>query len=772
MTCIRLLVFLIFISFSSFAQDRQKVGVVLSGGGARGLAHVGVLKALEEANIPIDYISGTSIGAIIGGLYASGYSINEIESLFLSYNFQNWLQGGTDNRYNYYYKQKQDDPSFLSFNFDTKDKFRFQFPSSYLNPNQMDYAFMEIFAEASAISNNNFDSLFIPFFCIATDIQENKSKVLRSGSLARAIRASMTFPFYFSPITIDGRIMFDGGMYNNFPADEMLKIYNPDIIIGAKVAGNYSPPKEGDILSYFQNILTGQTNYDIICDNGVMIEPNLSDFGILDFSKMERSLKIGYEATLAKIPNIKELINDTVSKEDIKKLREDFKSRRPDIRISNINIRGVSPVQKEFMKKLLTYSLNQDKFSLESIRDNYFNLYSDYNIKSIQPQIKFDKDSNNYYLDVDIKTKEFLTSKIGGILSTNPISHLYLGLDYNFMRSQSYIFQANLYAGRYYTSFGLRTRIDYSTRLPLFTELEYNDNKWSYYRLKTNFFDYSPLNYLVQKERNIQVFLGMPFSRRDKVVMNFGYGVTNDDYFNLNNVSVYDTTDYTNFKHITTGLTRVYSTLDSPHYPNQGVFSKFEMQYIFGLEYFKPGNTSFNTYESIHNHSWLQFSFKHKQYYSLSKYYSIGLTGDIFYSLQDLFSNYNSSLLNAGIYSPTLETKTQFLPEYRANQYVGIGLENIFKKKILNADASLRFSGYLFAPMQRIITLNNNIPRYSNSYFDKYYFIFSSALILSTPLGPFSIIAGYHQRDDKSENPYTISLSFGYLLFNNKNINR
>src|SRR5690554_6439264 len=144
MKCIRLLAFLLLISFSVFSQERQKVGLVLSGGGARGLAHVGVLKALEEANIPIDYISGTSIGAIVGGLYAAGYSIKEIESFFLSYDFQNWLQGNIDNRYTFYYKQKQEDPAFATLNFDASDKFKFQFPSSYVDLNQMDCFYGDI----------------------------------------------------------------------------------------------------------------------------------------------------------------------------------------------------------------------------------------------------------------------------------------------------------------------------------------------------------------------------------------------------------------------------------------------------------------------------------------------------------------------------------------------------------------------------------------------------------------------------------------------------
>lgn len=769
---IGLFVLLLLSIIFSFAQQRQKVGVVLSGGGARGLAHVGVLKALEEAQIPIDYIAGTSVGAIVGGLYSAGYSVSEIERLFLSKEFQLWLQGKVDQNYLYFYKQKADNPSFVSFSFDTKDKFRFQLPTSIVNPIQMDYAFMEIFAGASVVSNNNFDSLFIPFFCVATDIGENKSTIIRSGDLGQAVRASMTFPFYFSPISINGRVMFDGGMYNNFPSKEIQEIYKPDIIIGVKVAGNYSPPMEGDVVSYLQNIFTNKTDFSLCSEKGVLIEPNLSSFGIFDYSKMEKCLQVGYDSTIHKIQDIRNIIKDSISVDELNQKRKNFNQRKPILGINTITINGVTESQKEFLVKSLMYSTKKGKFSSKILRDNYFNLYSDFNIKSIQPYLYYNNLSKSYVLNMNVKTKQYLTSKIGGIFSTNPVSHLFLGFDYNLLKKNSYLFQANMYAGRYYNSYSFRTRTDYSTKFPLYSEIEFNANKWSYYRLKTNFFDYSPLNYLVQNENNVQLSLGYPSSKKDKIFINLGYGKTEDEYFNYNNISIYDTTDNTIFRNIASGITRIYSSLDSPQFPTTGLYSKLQFQYISGIEIFEPGNTSSRTKGSIQKHNWVQFLLKHQQYIGITKHYSIGFNVDIFYSLQHLFSNYTSSLLNAGIYTPTLETLTQYYPEYRANQFAAMGVENIFKINLFQSDASVRLSGYVFAPFSKIITLNNNIPVYSDNFFSKYYFVLSSAIVLKTPVGPLSIIAGYHQRDNVKENPYTISVNFGYIIFNKKNIDR
>ena len=103
--------------------------------------------------------------------------------------------------------------------------------------------------------------MMIPFFCVASDIEDNKASVRKNGDLGPAVRASMTFPFVFSPIKLDGKIMFDGGMYNNFPSKELLKTYHPDIIIGVKVAGNYPPPVEGNMKSYLENMLTNSSDF-------------------------------------------------------------------------------------------------------------------------------------------------------------------------------------------------------------------------------------------------------------------------------------------------------------------------------------------------------------------------------------------------------------------------------------------------------------------------------------------------------------------------------
>src|SRR5688572_1780817 len=183
--------------------NAQKVGVVLSGGGAKGIAHVGVLKALEENEIPIDYVVGTSMGGIVAGLYASGKSPQQIEEMMLSSQFQGWVNGKHEQGYNYFYNKADIDPSILKINLSLDSTFNFNLNTSLANDLSLNFALAEIFAQPSAIARNNFDSLFVPLRVIASDIFTQTSVTLARGNLSDAIRATQTVPFFYHPIRVD-----------------------------------------------------------------------------------------------------------------------------------------------------------------------------------------------------------------------------------------------------------------------------------------------------------------------------------------------------------------------------------------------------------------------------------------------------------------------------------------------------------------------------------------------------------------------------------------
>lgn len=331
----------------------QKVAVVLSGGGAKGVCHIGVLKALEEAGIPIDYIAGTSMGAIVGGLYAAGYSPGEMEQLVTSPEFTEWVSGRIDPQYIYYFRKPYADASWMTFKFKYDSVLQTQLPTNIVSPVRMDFAFMELFANASAAANYNFDSLMVPFRCVASDVDANKPVVLKSGDLGSSIRASMTFPFYFKPIRINGKLLFDGGMYNNFPSDVAYEDFFPDIIIGSKAAQNAQPPSDDNVVSQLTNMLMEKSNYNVICESGVMIEPQLKVVNVIDFSHTQEFIDSGYVAAQRKIAEIRQFVLDSVSPAERIAKRKAFNDLKPEYLVKNYSITGLTSGQYTYIRRLL-----------------------------------------------------------------------------------------------------------------------------------------------------------------------------------------------------------------------------------------------------------------------------------------------------------------------------------------------------------------------------------------------------------------------------------
>ena len=254
----------------------QSVGLVLSGGGAKGLVHIGVIRALEEKGIPIDYIAGTSMGSIIGGLYTAGYTTEEMEAIFRSDEISLWMNGEVDSRYMYFFKKSQPNSTWLQINFSLDSSlFTPTIPTNFISPKQMDLAFVEIMGAADAVSGGDFNRLMVPFRCNATDIGQRKEVIFRSGPLRDAGRASMSFPFVFKPLVLDSCILYDGGMMNNFPTHIMEEDFHPDYTIGVIASQMFSSnPTEEDLISIISSMITEPNRTEATMNGkGIILKP-------------------------------------------------------------------------------------------------------------------------------------------------------------------------------------------------------------------------------------------------------------------------------------------------------------------------------------------------------------------------------------------------------------------------------------------------------------------------------------------------------------------
>ncbi|MFC3944863.1 hypothetical protein CCU68_00470 [Pseudomonas gingeri NCPPB 3146 = LMG 5327] len=280
---------------------RPKVGLVLSGGAARGLAHIGVLKALEEQGIAIDAIAGTSMGAVIGGLYASGYKIDELEKLALDIDWKRALSDDPP-REDMPFRRKQDDRDFL-----VKQKLSFRddgslgLPLGVIQGQNLALLLESMLAHAS--DTRDFDKLPIPFRAVATDIASGEKVVFRKGHLPKVVRASMSIPAVFAPVELDGRLLVDGGMTDNILVD-VVREMGVDIAIVVDIGTPLRSRKQlatvVDVLNQSITLMTRRNSEEQLATlrrDDILIQPALASYSGTDFGRARDIIEAGYRAT-------------------------------------------------------------------------------------------------------------------------------------------------------------------------------------------------------------------------------------------------------------------------------------------------------------------------------------------------------------------------------------------------------------------------------------------------------------------------------------------
>ncbi len=752
--------FLFLLLMCSEQIKAQRVALVLSGGGAKGLAHVGVLKALEDNNIPIDYIVGTSMGAVVGGLYAAGFSPDSIAVLLSSDKYKNWSTGMIEDKYSYYFKQSTPDASWINIKFnydDVKRRITGKLPATLIPTYELDFNVVELYADASAACNYDFNRLFVPFRCLAADIDSNKSVVFKRGQLGTAIRASMTFPLYLKPIEVDGRLLFDGGMYNNFPADVAIKDFNPDVVIGSKAAGNYKAAGADDLVSQLQNMLMTPADFTLDSNMGILLEHPLQTTSIFDFSKAEEVVQAGYKTVQDNLAGIQRLITRRVSQDDLRERREAFLVRKPPVTIDSIHISGVNSSQAEYVRKL--FRQKKKELDLESVKMQYYKIIADEKISSIFPEITYDPASGKYILHLKVMKSENFVGSVGGNISSGTSNEAFVGIEYRYLSRQAMSLKSNVYLGRFYNSFMLGARIDFPSYVPFFADLGYIYNSKNYFNNTIYFFDDKTPAFLISRDSYGYFSVGIPATSRGKLVLGVNYGGEKDEYYQTNEFSREDTADITTFDLVSPRLQFELSSLNRKQFASSGARFLAEIRYFYGRETHTPGSTSREAGIHYIDHSWLQFRMLYDKYFGKFGPMSLGIHLSMLASNQPFYDNYTSSLLAAPAFQPILESRTLFLPKYRAFNYAATGMKFIFD---LTRKVDVRLEGYLFQPYQEILA-DENLDAVYGKEFSNRSAIASSSLVWHSPLGPLSISVNYY---DRNNDRFSFFFNFGYIIFN------
>ena len=747
--------------FLPFTQA-QKVGLVLSGGGAKGMTHIGIIRALEENNIPIDYITGTSMGAIIGSLYAMGYSPDDMEALLRSEDFKRWYSGQIEPEYGYYFKQNRPTPEFFNIRFSFKDSLHIKpqiLPTSMVNPIQMNLVFVELFARATAACNGDFNHLFVPFRCIASDVYNKRPLIMSKGDLGDAVRASMSFPFVFKPIEIDSVLAYDGGIYNNFPTDIMREDFRPGVIIGSVVAANPGKPKENDLMSQLENMIMQKTDYTLPDSLGIVMTFKYDDVSLLDFDRLQELHDIGYNRTISLMDSIKSRIHRRTSAENVRLRRLVYRSNLPQFRFRDIYIEGANPQQQAYIKKEF-HDEDHEVFTYEDLKRGYFRLLSDNMISEIIPHAVYDPKTDLYSLHLKVKMEDNFSVRMGGSVSTTSSNQIYLGLGYQNLNYYSKEITLDGQIGKVYNNAQLMAKIDLPTRVPTSYRLIASLSTFDYYKKDKLFSKNDKPSFNSKDERFVKLMVALPFLANKRAEISIGYGKLQDNYFQSNVINFdKDRSDRSTYNLLGGAIGFYGSTLNARQYATKGYFEKLVAQVFTGKEKFIPGNPTETSFTTKDRQSWLQISYMKYAYHTMTPKFTLGWMAEMLYSSKNFSENYAATMLQAADFSPTPHSKIMYNEAFRANQFLAAGIKPIF---VFNDMFQVRSELYGFMPIFPIKKNALNKAYYGKA-FSRFEYLGEISVICQLPFGAISAYVNHYSSPKKEWN---VGLTLGWQLFN------
>lgn len=739
----------------------QRVGLVLSGGGARGIAEIGVIQALEENGIPIDYITGTSIGAIVGGLYASGYSPAEMMELIKSKMFMEASIGNIDPRFRYQFFKPEPKPALLNLNM-SPNTFSLSpiLPSSLISPMPMNFYFMAIFARYTAQCGGDFDKLFVPLRTVSSDMTHKRAKVWSEGQLTDAVRSSMSFPVVFKPVTYKGTLLYDGGIFDNFPVDVMKKDFHPDIMIGVDIHASDTLKHFPDVLQQMDMLVMRPQSYELPAEDGIKLRINLNKYSLLDFDKADEIYDIGYRHGLEMVDSIKKRVTARRPASLVTARRQKFKESTPRAYFDSVKVSGGSKSQNEYIKYLFTPE-HPDTFGLMSALESYTMAVSTNRLNDLEPEAVYNKDTHRFELQLNASVKNPIDIGIGGFVTSSTNSMLFLSLGYNSLNHKALNASINGWIGQSYMAGMLDTRLMLRRRHVSAMGFEAVVWRQKFYENDKLFYQDDSPAFISEME----VFTRLKYSRATSLQSIFSigvaYGHTDDRFYNNDESIVNSETDRNKTIRDMGQLSArwTYSTLDDNTLPLEGRYIGVLGQGLWERYDFTQGAPmlrAINPSEKGHD-KWLQLELKYIDYFNLSQKWSLGLESDIIVSTHHLLKDYNAAIVNAASFNPTPASYNMFNPKLRANSFITAGLVPVYK---FNDRLTARLAMHGFIPMRPIHQDADGTACYGR-WFSRasLYSELSASLKL-----PFGNLTAYGSYQTSPGNRWSVGISFGYFI--------
>jgi len=737
-------------------ESHQSVGLVLSGGGAKGIAHIGAIKALEENDIPIDYITGTSMGAIVGALYAIGYTPEEMMAFITSPYFGYMSTGTIDPEYTYYFSAEQPSPQLFSMQLGKSDSTKTKKiynPQSLISPTPMQFGFMEIFSANTAQCGGNFDKLFVPLRTVSSNMTKRCKHVFSHGDLADAVRASMSFPLVFQAVKINGDIYYDGGIFDNFPVDVMRKEFAPSVMLGFDV----SAPSEGPPNSYMDQLdmlVTEPQSYDLPEEEGVKVRIKLSEFSLLDFGAAQQIYQKGYDRTMEMMDSIKARVHTRISS-DVRQMRRDvFRMGTPALRFSDVAVEGGGPKQNEYVKHLFLPDNENDTISLDQAKLAFYRALASDKLSMLTPSAQPVDSTGLFNLKLDIAVKKKMSVGAGAFITSSNNSFLYLRAGYSSMSFSSVNTDLEAWIGQSYMAGALRGSIDLPTELSSAFRFTAVASRQRYHENEKFFFKDNEPSFVINHEYFGR--LGWAFAAGRKASAEVGVGggrVYNSFYRNSSEDSYKAGRD-----NIGINLAQAYiaynsSTVNDYNYPTSGYERHGALTALTGKSHFY--NAVADT-RSSHKEQWIQLHWRERDYFDLSKHFTLGVEGEAVASTRHLLQSYYASITTAPAFTPTPASNNVFDPGLRANSFVAASVVPVYK---YNSTLSARLTMSGFVPARAIVETPGGFARYGN-WFGTAHFFGEFALTCKLPIATLSAYCNY----SSSHHHFNAGISLGFYI--------
>ena len=756
-----LFAFLLAFAAATGTLRAQSVGVVMSGGGAKGLYHIGVLEALEENGIPVDYVAGTSMGSIIAAMYAAGYSPAEMRTIVASGVVREWVSGRIDPSYTAYYRQIGSKPAFMSLRLDLHGRKKLRMPTNLLSSTQIDMALTALSAPATAASAGDFDRLMVPFLCVASDMNARGPVVFRAGDLSEAVRASMSIPLVFKPMKVDSMLLYDGGIYDNFPWRPLDEEFRPDLIVGSICTEGNTPPREkNSLMDQAFMLAMHDTDYDLPEARGIAVRRAV-EASMLDFDNAEAIIDSGYMDAMRAMPRLLERVSARRTPEEAAARREAFREKCPPLIFNDYKLEGLTDAQRAYIRDFTRvdrhYNGRQRKMGFGELKDNLYSVLAGGEFTMGFPRVTYDSLTERYSFAAHFDTRPNFRVQVGGNVSSTAFNQAYIGVNYQLIGRVAQSMGADLYLGPIYTWGALGGRTDFYMWKPLFLDYSYNFSVRNFRH--GTFGNVTKVDNAMQVKSSESFFsmgFGMPLTRRGVLTLRLNGGHVNYRY-DSGELFVNDT-DHTRFSFFGMKAEVARNTLDKFLYPRRGSELTLSGIYVVGRDKFEAYDQK--RFSSRRTREWLGARFTWNKYFDMPacSWFSFGFNVDAVVTNHPSFTTGMGSLMSMPVYQPVPHAKMLFMPDFCARRFVAGGVMPTFD---LMDNFFFRIGFYaMYREKRSFLPLSYNAEA---PFDDRMHYIAEASLVYHTPIGPVSLaLTKYDLRNRK--NLY-LTFNFGYAIF-------